>query len=131
MSHSLSRRQLAEYAATQLLKGANTKEVAARLAAVLKETKRVHEAELLARDIAWELETRGKIATANVTSASPLSESLRADIIEFIKNAGKTNEVSLEENIDKSVLGGVKIETAVHLWDKTLSTKLRNIREAF
>jgi F0F1-type ATP synthase delta subunit len=131
MSQTLSRRQLAQYAADELLKGVGSAAVASKLAAVLKESHRTQDVELLARDISWELETRGKAVSAQVTSANALSDSLKQDIIGFIKNATKTDKVSLEESVDKSVLGGIKIETAVHLWDKTVATKLRNIREAF
>jgi F0F1-type ATP synthase delta subunit len=130
MTH-ISRRQLAEYAANELLAGISSEKIARQLGAVLAETKRAHEAELLVRDIAWELERRGKVASANVTSATPLSELLRAELEKFIKVSAEVDEVNLQENIDKSVIGGLKIETAVHSWDKTIATKLRNIREAF
>jgi hypothetical protein len=56
MSVRLSRRQLAKYAANELLKGAPAEKIARQLAAVLAEEKRTNEAELLARDVAWELE---------------------------------------------------------------------------
>jgi F0F1-type ATP synthase delta subunit len=131
MSHLLSRRQLAEYAATKIINGTSHQELSAQLAAVLKESKRTNEAELLSRDIAYELETRGKVASAHITSANELSESLRTDIKEFIKQTANVDEVNLQENVDKSVLGGVRIETAVHSWDKTVATKLRKIRETF
>jgi F0F1-type ATP synthase delta subunit len=130
MSTRLSRRQLAQYAADELMAGVSTEKIARQLAAVLANSKRAHESELLARDIAWELERRGKIASANITSVTPLSESLRNNLAIFIKDAAKVDEVNLQETIDKSVLGGVKIETAIHSWDKTVATKLRNIREA-
>jgi F0F1-type ATP synthase delta subunit len=131
MSTRLSRRQLAQYAADELMAGVSTEKIARQLAAVLANSKRAHESELLARDIAWELERRGKIASANITSVTPLSESLRNNLAIFIKDAAKVDEVNLQETIDKSVLGGVKIETAIHSWDKTVATKLRNIRETF
>jgi F0F1-type ATP synthase delta subunit len=129
--NSISRRQLAIYAADQLAAGDPPKNVAAQLAAVLKETKRMHESELLARDVALELEHRGQLAQAYITSATPLPDEIRNQLIKFIKSAAAVNEVSVEENVDKSVIGGVKIETAVHSWDKTISRQLTNIREAF
>jgi F0F1-type ATP synthase delta subunit len=131
MSSALSRRQLAEYASDQILAGQPIEKISARLAAVLCETKRTKEAELLARDIAYELETRGKVANANITSASNISDELRDQIIKFIKETAKVDKVTLDENVDKSVLGGVRIETAVHAWDKTISKKLADIRESF
>jgi F0F1-type ATP synthase delta subunit len=105
MSSALSRRQLAEYASDQILAGQPIEKISARLAAVLCETKRTKEAELLARDIAYELETRGKVANANITSASNISDELRDQIIKFIKETAKVDKVTLDENVDKSVLG--------------------------
>jgi F0F1-type ATP synthase delta subunit len=131
VSDALSRRQLASYGADQILAGISTVKVAKQLAAVLSESRRTKEAELLSRDIAYELETRGKVASANIVTATQISDEIRVQITKFIKEAAKVDEVGLQENIDKSVLGGVKIETAVHAWDKTLAAKLRNIREAF
>jgi F0F1-type ATP synthase delta subunit len=131
MSSKLSRRQLAEYTANQILAGVSPVKIAKQLAAVLSAAKRTKEVELLARDIAYELEIRGKVANANITSASQVSNEIREQIKKFIKETAEVDEVSLEENIDKSVLGGVRIETAVHSWDKTIAKKLRNIREAF
>jgi F0F1-type ATP synthase delta subunit len=130
MTH-LSRRQLAGYAANALLDGVPSQKISAQLAAVLKETKRTNESGFLMQDIARELEIRGKVANATITSATPLSDSLREELAGFIKNAANVDEVTLQENTDKTVIGGIKIETAIHSWDKTVAKKLRNIREAF
>jgi F0F1-type ATP synthase delta subunit len=130
MTH-FSRRQLARYAANQIISGEPLAKLSKNLAAVLSEAKRTNDAELLARDIAYELETRGKVASANLISATEISNDLREQIIKFIKVSANVDEVSIQENIDKSVLGGVRIETAVHAWDKTVSKKLADIRESF
>jgi F0F1-type ATP synthase delta subunit len=130
MNH-ISRRRLAAYAADQILAGEAVDKLSSKLAAVLSEAKRTKDAELLARDIAYELETRGKVASANVVSASDISNDIREQIIKFIKESANVDEVSIQENIDKSVLGGVRIETAVHAWDKTVIKKLADIRESF
>lgn len=129
--NKISRRQLAEYAADQLLTGESARKIAASLAAVLVESKRASEVDLLLQDIAWELEVRGKVANANITSANALTDTLRKELTQFIKKATKVEQVNLDENIDKSVIGGVRIETATHAWDKTIATKLMQIREAF
>jgi hypothetical protein len=46
MSQTLSRRQLAQYAADELLKGVGSAAVASKLAAVLKESHRTQDVEL-------------------------------------------------------------------------------------
>jgi F0F1-type ATP synthase delta subunit len=128
---TISRRRLAEYAADQLLAGKTASNIARELAAVLIETNKSKDAELLAQDIAWQLETRGKLASAEITSATALSETLRSELTRFIKRAANTEQVVLQEQTDESIIGGVRIETAKHAWDKTIAKQLTDIREAF
>jgi F0F1-type ATP synthase delta subunit len=125
----LSRRQLAAYAADQLLGNKRLSVIVKELAAVLVNTRRTNQAELLASDIAWELERRGEVANATVTTAHDLSEQLRKEISSFIKKSAKVEQVIINESIDESVIGGVRIDTAAHSWDKTLGRKLTEIRE--
>lgn len=126
----LSRRVLAIYGAEQLLADKNPGKVAKQLASVLVASRRQNQAEQLVDDIAWELEKRGRMANAQVTSARALSETLRKQINAHIKAAAKVQQVILNEVVDESVIGGLKIDTAAHSWDKTLRRKLTQIREA-
>jgi F0F1-type ATP synthase delta subunit len=128
---SISRRRLAEYAADQLLASKSARAIARELAAVLIETNKSKDASLLAQDIAWQLESRGALAQVEVTSATELSESLRKEITKFIKQAANVERAVLQENVDESVIGGLRIETAKHAWDKTIAKQLTDIREAF
>lgn len=126
---AVSRRQLAVYAANKLLSGEKMSLIAEELAAALLASRRSGQAELLAQDIAFELERRGKIANASITSAYELSQQLRSQIESFVKKAAKVDQVIINQNIDKSVIGGLRIDTAAHSWDKTLRRKLTEIRE--
>lgn len=127
----LSRRALASYGADQLLAGEPTVKIAKRLVALLAETGRQNEADFLLEDISWELERRKALASAIVTTARPLSNELEAELKQEVKKATGATEVLLKANIDKSVLGGVRIETASRIWDNTLSRKLSELREVF
>jgi F-type H+-transporting ATPase subunit delta len=129
--HNLSRRQLAVYAADQLLDNARPATIARELAAILIISRRANQAGLLADDIGWELERRGRAANATIVSAHTLSEQLRKDITAHVKKAAGVKEVIINQTVDPSVLGGVRIETAAHSWDKTLSRKLTEIKEVF
>jgi F-type H+-transporting ATPase subunit delta len=129
--HNLSRRQLAVYAADQLLDNARPAKIARELAAILIISRRANQAGLLADDIGWELERRGRAANATIVSAHTLSEQLRKDITAHVKKAAGVKEVIINQTVDPSVLGGVRIETAAHSWDKTLSRKLTEIKEVF
>lgn len=127
----ISSRKLARYAADRLQNGAGTAEVARELAAAIVAGKRQKEVELLMSDIALELERRREFIYARVTTAAPLNEKLRAEIAKFVKQATLAKAVRLEEKVEKSTLGGIKIETSARLWDKTLANSLAEIREVF
>src|SRR4051812_22136934 len=97
----ISRRTLAVYGADQLLANKKPATVAKELAAVLVASRRQNQAELLADDIAWELERRGKAANAQVISARVLSESLQRQISSHIKKAAQVEAVIINPVIDK------------------------------
>jgi len=126
----ISRRELANYAADQLLAGVSAKKIARQLAAVLVVGKRQNEAELLADDVAYELEVRGKFTMATVTSARHLSPKLRQEITEAVRQAAAVETAKLEEEVDQTVLGGLRIETAAHSWDDTIIRRLNDLRGA-
>ena len=127
----ISRRQLAKYAADQLAAGTPTKKIAAQLGAVLVATKRSGQSGELLEDVAYELEARGSLAHGTITSALPLSQELKAELTKFIKTSTNVKDVNIDEIIDSSVLGGVRIDTARRSWDQTLKRRLTDIREAF
>jgi ATP synthase F1 delta subunit len=127
----ISRRALARWAAEQLSGGQKVAEVAERLASILVETGRAGELEFLIGDINWELERRGELVTAKVTTAEPITKELLAELKNQIKKVAGARQVRLEANIDKSVLGGLRVETAGRVWDATLKRQLANLKETF
>ncbi len=130
MSVKVSRRALARYAADQLIAGVSAPVVARHLAAVLIDSQRQKEIQLLLADINYELQSRGRLAAATVTTASQLSAGLRSEIAGLIKKSSKVQQVILTEQIDKNIIGGVRIETAERTWDKTVIGQLDKLREA-
>lgn len=132
MSSRISRLALARYGTEQLLSGKKPEaEIARELAAVLIDSSRVDELELLLDDIAWELESRGKLARADVTTASALSEKHREQIEGYVKRSAGVEHVVINEITDKSVVAGVRIDTAAHSWDRTAARLLSDLREVF
>ena len=128
MPTRISRRSLAIYAAGELTRGQSPSKLARQLAAVLIENNMLPQADLLASDIAAELERRGLLAQAVVTSTHELSATLKNRLEKYVQRAAKVKQVSLSCQIDKSLLGGVRIETAARTWDKTVSRKLSEIK---
>lgn len=127
--NKVSRRNLATYAADRLASGDSARSVAKELVSILVVDKRLNETELLVKDIAYELETSGKLAVANVTTAHELSAKLSQEIKSLVKTTAKVDSVILNELTDKKVIAGVRIETASKVWDMTALAQIKQIRE--
>lgn len=127
--NKVSRRLLAIWAADKLASGMKADSLARHLAAVMRQTGMTDQVSFLISDIIWELEQNKELAIGRVTSAHTLTRQLESDLLSQIKKATKAREVSLENNIDKSVLGGIRVETASQVWDYSVARKLSELRE--
>lgn len=127
---SFSRRQLARYAVDEMLAKRPSTSLANHLAAALIASGRRNEADLLLSDIDQELEDRGLVVNARVSSAHPLSASLKKELSLRLKQLSAVKDVSMMEQIDKDLIGGVRIETASRTIDMTLKQTLRELKEA-
>src|SRR3989338_8869461 len=112
MTLTFSRRQLADYIIDHLIGRKSRTELSKNIAAALISTKNKKETDLLMEDVAYELENRGLLAHAKVITATPLTKQLRGQLKVQLKKAVGVKNVILEEEIDKTVIGGIRIETA-------------------
>jgi F-type H+-transporting ATPase subunit delta len=71
------------------------------------------------------------IQVAEVTVTLPLTEDLRKEIIEIVKEISGLQKVELVEKIDKSLIGGFVLKVNDKLWDDSISGKLRKARMKF
>ena len=123
----ISRRKLAEHAATRLTNGDSSADVLNELAAYLIDSGRTSEAELVIRTVEDSLLTRG-VALATVTSARALTTDAKDTIEAMIKREySHVRTVLLREMIDPSVLAGVKVSLAGAQLDVTAKTKLEKL----
>ena len=70
------------------------------------------------------------IATATVTTAAPLDEALKADVINFIKKHGEAN-VELTEKVDEKIIGGAIIRMGDKQLDASVSKAISELRQTF
>lgn len=126
-----SRRALAYWAADQLTAGKSAASVAKHLAAVLKQAGMSGQVDFLINDIIWELEQRQALTVGKVTSARALSKQLQTALSAQIKKITGAKDVVLENKVDKSVIGGLRVETASRVWDGTVARKLTELKEVF
>lgn len=124
MPSTIPRRRLASFAADAIVHHTRPN-IMNELAALLIEERREREATLLASEIEDNLAARG-VVIATVISAHAITESLRREIARLI--AHPTDSVKLREVVDKSVIGGVRIETASQELDETVTKKIHDLR---
>ena len=72
--------------------------------------------------------SRFKVEEVRVTSAMPLSDSAREKIISKLSDSLK-KEIRLVENIDKSLIGGVVIDTSGGRLDGSVRTRLSQLQK--
>lgn len=126
MATKLSRRKLASNAAARLSGGESKKSVLQELAAYLLDTGRKKEATLIVRDIEAMLTDTGT-AIGTVVSARPLTEDARKVIESFIKQNAQVKNVVLREQVDESLIGGVRLELPGQQLDASVKAKLEQL----
>jgi len=118
MAERISRRKLAGFVVDRIGEG-NLNHAIEELAAYLIDTKRTREAGLVARSIEDELAARGTFIV-HASSARPINEDVR-DAIQRLLNASK---VHLTEEVDPTLIGGIRIEAPGKRLDATVKRKI-------
>jgi F0F1-type ATP synthase delta subunit len=119
MAQRISRRRLALYAVDQLDHGSDLGVTMRELAAYLIDTGRTRETDLIARGIEDELAARGTVI-AHITSARPLGDDIKSDIQRLLN----ASTIHLTEEVDPSLIGGMRIEAPGKRLDATLKRKI-------
>ena len=125
----VSRRVLARYIATELQAGKSRADVVQSLAAYVVEHRLHNQLELILADVASNLAALGNVE-ATVTTAQPLTEDLRKELTEYVKRIENAEKVTLNETVDKRLLGGVVVETPSKRFDASVATTLKRLRNA-
>lgn len=125
-ANRITRRKLADYTARELMLGDGEQAIKA-LAMFLVETKRVRELDLIIRDIEYALYDHGD-TIVDVTSAQSLTAALRAEITKMATASSGATTVHLREQVDPTVLGGVRLEYGQQRLDMTLRHKLNKLK---
>ena len=122
---ALTRRQVTEYCADRIVAGDDTTKVISQLAAYLITHRQISAAQRYVADLEAALARRGQLVV-DVISARALDAQLREVIIKFAAD-GVTN-VSLREQIDPGIIGGVIIKTPAQTFDGSVRTMLRRLK---
>ena len=129
--NKISRRSLARYGAEQITAGTKPAKLARCLAGVLIADGRVGSVELLVDDILYEMEISGRHSVAKLTTARELTKALETQIASVVKTSVGVDSVEVESDVDTSLIGGFRLQTATKSWDTSIKTKLIQLKEAF
>lgn len=125
MAERISRRKLAVHVADRLERGDAAEAALRELAAYLIDTKRTREADLVARSIEDELAARGTVV-AHVSSARPLGNDIKRSIQRLLN----ASTIHLTEEVDPSLIGGIRIEAPGKRLDATLKRNILALGQA-
>jgi F-type H+-transporting ATPase subunit delta len=97
------------------------------LAAYLVDNNRIAEADLIVNDIEHELFVQDGQLLVDVTSARPLTADIRKSLTTVLADRTKAAKVTLTEEVDPSLLGGLVARTADAELDTSVRTKLNRL----
>ncbi len=120
----LSRAKIAAYFANEIV--ADAPDITKRLAALLLDTHRTSELDLIVADIEYELSTRG-IIMADVTTALPIDEGFE-EVIRGMLAVNKNDRVIMREHVDPELIGGIRVRSAGRELDATVRHQLTKLR---
>ncbi len=99
------------------------------LVGVMIMNRRLSELPGVAAAFGAQLATRRGQQTAQVTTAHPLSDTQRTQIVARLTEAGFSG-VQLQEKVDPSILGGLVIRIGSRLYDNSIKSKLQRLQYA-
>lgn len=116
----LTIQNIAKYAANELAKGHPRSQVLERVAAALIETNQSANIKNFENALTTELKKTG-YETVEITSAVKLGEALKKKLADAVGSPG----AAINEIIDESIFGGVKVQNSEQLLDMTIRRKLQ------
>jgi F-type H+-transporting ATPase subunit delta len=99
------------------------------LVGVLIQNRRLGQLPAVAAAFGAQLATRRGQQTAQVTTAHPLSDTQRAQIVARLTEAGFSG-VQLQETVDPTLLGGLVVRIGSRLYDNSIKSKLQRLQYA-
>ena len=129
MSIKSPRSRLAAIIAERCQQSAGSKELSQEIAAYLLAEGRTGELDSILRDVMQYRADRGIVEVAAI-DAHPLSDSVKTDITALIKGLYPTaKQIIISEQIDTSVIGGVRLELANQQLDLSIRSKLNRFKQ--
>ena len=127
MSNSASNSVIARAVLSRLESGESLNMVTTSLAAFLIEEKKVGSLGAIIREIERLLLSGRDTLYLHITTARPIDDGVLQPLIEKFKKQNGASKVIIEHTINKSVIGGVRCETADQRLDLTVRRQLQRL----
>jgi F-type H+-transporting ATPase subunit delta len=128
MNQKFSRRTIARVIAAKLLSEPTRQDHWINvLAAYLVDQHREQEAELLLNDIAHELYVQNGQLAVRITSARPLTDTVRDELKQLLANRTQARTIELTESVDPALLGGLVAQTPDAVMDVSVRSQLNQL----
>ncbi|MBI3494752.1 F0F1 ATP synthase subunit delta [Candidatus Saccharibacteria bacterium] len=109
---------------------ASSRGIAKKIASYLIDTKQTLKLDSLMRDVMSVREAKGTYEI-NVSTAHPLTSAQTSSISAYIKkHFDNCKDVIIHQKVDPTLLGGVRIESAHYLIDKSVKSELNYIKSS-
>ncbi len=112
-----------------MLERAGTGAEVRNLVGVMIGNRRLSSLPEVAQAFAQKLAERRGVQVAHVTSAFPLSDTQRAQLLARLTESGFSG-VQLAEHVDRSILGGLIVRIGSRLYDNSIKSKLQRLQYA-
>lgn len=124
----VSRLELAGIIGERTMQIESAEELKNVIAAYLLEENDVDELDSLMRDVLAYRAAHGYVE-ATIVSAYPLTEGAKSEILDLLRSEyPSAKKITMNENIDPGVVGGVRIELAGEELDLTIKAKLNTFK---
>lgn len=128
MQNKLSRRILARTVAEKLVSEPTRRQHWLQsLAAYMVDHKMTDDAELIIKDIVREVFEQSGQLLVSATTARPLTDSLRQDLIKTVRQATGAKQVVLDEHVDPAIIGGFIARTPDAELDASVQKTLQQL----
>ncbi len=124
MSSQVSRKQLAEAVVALASKSTDAKDLARSIAAYLIDEGRLGEIDSLIRELEFTVNRQTGQLEVHATSAHELTDSVR----KAIEGLFMAKHITLHEEIDPGIIGGVRVRAHDQVLDLSVRTRLRQLK---
>lgn len=111
--------------------GAKVSDLTMKFFTIITEKNRESALEFIGSEFLTQYNALRGVQLAEVTTATPLSPYLRAELTQMVRQQTGLQQVTLTEKVDPSLIGGFVLRIGDSLIDDSVSFRLRKLRNEF